>query len=112
MLAPDPIFRGVEAMRDLTPFVARRWPVIEQRPVDEWAALSLVFPTHAGAYRSGTIAEWGERLPRLTALARRLADDGRLRAWASEAITLDELADRLWSDLGDCVDEVAALAAT
>src|SRR5262245_16534019 len=43
VLAPDPLFRGVEAVRHVTPFLASRWPTWVEEPIDEWAVLALLF---------------------------------------------------------------------
>lgn len=106
VLAPDPLFRGIERMRDLTPFMARRWPVIEQRPVDEWAVLALLGPTRHTAAHPTLGEAWVSVLPGVVELvadvdASRLLDGAR---------TVVEAADRVWERLGECVAEVAALA--
>ena len=46
VLAPDPLFRGIERVRELNEFVARRWPEIVEVRVDEWAVVSLLLHTH------------------------------------------------------------------
>ena len=107
VLAPDPLFRGIERMRDLTPFMSRRWPTIEQRPVDEWSVFALLGPSqHTG--RHPTLGDvWTSVLPSVVALCTEIEASGVL----DDARSVVEGADRVWDRLGDCVDEVAALAA-
>lgn len=70
ILAPDPLFRGVERMRDLTPFMARRWPEIRQRPVDEWSVMALLSPTMHMFGHPTLSTTWTDTLPQVAALAR------------------------------------------
>lgn len=107
VLAPDPIFRGVERMRDLNTFVARRWPVIEQRPIDEWAAFGLLYPTHHMLSHPTLTDTWTGVLPVVTELVRRIARQ-RMFDGASSVV---EAAERIWEPLGECLDEVSTLAA-
>ena len=62
-LAPDPLFRGVEGARHLNEFIGRQWPEIIELPVDEWAALSLLFQTHVTTFWQVRIEGWNEALP-------------------------------------------------
>jgi tRNA(Arg) A34 adenosine deaminase TadA len=111
VLAPDPLWVGVERMRDLTPFVARNWPAIEQVPVSEWSVLALLFPTHQFLFWGTELDTWADRLPRLTELARRLVGDGRLVGLVEQQTGLLDVASELWPGLSDCVVEVSTLAA-
>jgi len=107
VLAPDPIFRGVERMRDLTPFMSHRWPAIVQREVDRWAAFALLSPTHHMLDHPTLADQWIAMLPTVATLARDI-DAGAL---LDGAPTVTEAASRVWLDLADCVDEVERLAA-
>ncbi len=112
VLAPDPLWIGVERMRDLNPFVARNWPLIEQVPVDEWSVLALLLPTHQMTFWSMLLDAWHEHVPALVALCRRLVDDAVLVGHVERGSGLRDVADTLWDDLAECVDEVALLAAS
>lgn len=106
VLAPDPLFRGIERMRDLTPFMGRRWPTIEQRPVDEWAVLALLGPTRHTAPHPTLGEAWVSVLPGVAELVAEV-DASRV---LDDAESIVEAADRVWERLGQCVAEVAALA--
>lgn len=82
VLSPDPLFPGVEQVRHLTPFLDRAWPTITERSVDEWSVLGLLFPTHIGLIGLATTVE-----------------------------PIEDVAAILWDRLGECIDEVTALAA-
>ena len=45
VLAPDPLWIGVEKIRDVTPFIAARWSQIQTLPSTEWSVLALLAPT-------------------------------------------------------------------
>lgn len=107
VLAPDPLFRGIERMRELTPYLARRWPVIEQRPVDEWAVFALLTPTHSMRDHPRFAEVWTTALPSVTELVDEIDASGVLDGCQSVV----EAADRVWGRLGECVAEVASLAA-
>jgi len=109
-LAPDPLFRGVEGARHLNEFIGRQWPEIVELPVDEWAALSLLFQTHVTTFWQVRIEGWNEALPSVAALAAALVGSGELLDLASAEVTLDGVADTLWSRLSECVADVAALS--
>ncbi len=110
VLAPDPVFRGIERIRDINTYVASNWPVIDQLPITEWSVLSLLFPTHAGVSRSSRLELWSERLPQLTALAERLVATGVIVNHAADGADLLTLASVIWTDLIDAVGEVQRLA--
>jgi len=46
VLAPDPLFRGVERARHLNEFIRRDWANIFELTVDEWSVFSLLLRTH------------------------------------------------------------------
>lgn len=106
VLAPDPLFRGVERMRDLTPFMARRWPSIEQRPVDEWAAFALLYPTYHILDHPTLGDAWTAVLPTVADV---VGDIEEHRVFDGAA-TVIEAAERVWSRLGRCVPEIEELA--
>jgi tRNA(Arg) A34 adenosine deaminase TadA len=108
-LAPDPLFRGVEGARDLNEFIGRQWPEIVELPVDEWAALSLLFQTHVTAFWQISIDGWNEALPSVAALAAALVASGELLELAAADVDLDHVADALWIRLSECVPDVARL---
>lgn len=107
VLAPDPLFRGIERMRELTPFLARRWPVIEQRQVDEWSVFALLTPTDSMRDHPRLADVWTSTLPTVTALVAEIEGSAVL----VDARSAIEAAERVWDRLGECVDEVATLAA-
>lgn len=107
VLAPDPLFRGVERMRDLTPFVSHRWPTIEQRPVDEWSVFALLGPSRHMRTNPTLGDAWASVLPRVAALSTEIDASGVL----DDVVSVVDAVDRVWDRLGDCVAEVEALAA-
>lgn len=107
VLAPDPLFRGVERMRDLTPYLSHRWPVIEQRAVDEWAVFALLGPTRHMADHPTLGSAWTSVLPTVASVVAEIDAAGVFDGAASVV----DAADRIWDRLGDGVAEVAALAA-
>ncbi len=110
VLAPDPLFRGVERARHLNPYIGSRWPDFRQRDVDEWAVLSLLLQTHVAAFWQVAVPGWNEVLPQIGALAAALVADGELLDLAAADADVVEVAGALWGRLGEGVAEVAALA--
>jgi tRNA(Arg) A34 adenosine deaminase TadA len=110
VLAPDPIFRGVEQARHLTEFLGRSWPLITELPPDEWSVLSLLFPTHTSTFWDTAIEGWNVRLPALAQLATDLVNRGELVAHAARGDDVSTVARALWTRLTPCVPEVVALA--
>ncbi|MFW2333750.1 hypothetical protein [Ilumatobacter sp.] len=106
VLAPDPLWRGIERIRDVTSFVARRWPSIEQHPVDEWSAFALLSPTRHMSSHPQLGETWTSTLPGVTAVSI-AAEADRLFHGADSVV---EAADRVWDQLSACIDEVAAVA--
>jgi tRNA(Arg) A34 adenosine deaminase TadA len=109
VLAPDPLFRGIESMRDLSPFVARHWPEHARHDADAIAAFSLLLPAHLMTFWYAPSEEWEQALPRVTALARELVASHELVDLAREAAPVEHVLGTLWSRLLACVDEVDAL---
>lgn len=112
VLAPDPLFRGLEQIRHATPFLGRSWPTITDRPVDEWAVLSVLFPTHLAAFWGSLSDAWLEHLPGVCALARELATSHELIDLGREHDEITPVAEHLWQRLSPHVSELASLAAT
>lgn len=110
VLAPDPLWIGIERMRELTPFLGRTWPEIDQVDVTEWSVLGVLLPTHQFAFFSVSLDGWEDWLPRVTALSRTLVASNRLVEHVTDGSDVVAVAAELWDDLADCVDEVAALA--
>ncbi|MGB8857698.1 MAG: deaminase [Ilumatobacteraceae bacterium] len=111
VLAPDPIFRGIEEVRHLSPFLSARWPALEHREVDEWAVLALLFQTHVGVFWGASAPGWNEHLPQLAALASSLVSSSELLELAEAPVGVAAVAGQLWSRLGEALPEVAELAA-
>lgn len=112
VLAPDPYFRGIDRISGAHAALADNWPVIDHRPVDEWAAFSLLFQTHVAAFWGAAAPGWFEALPALGELAESLVASGELIDIASSDPVVDEVAERLWSRLGVALDDIRALAAS
>jgi tRNA(Arg) A34 adenosine deaminase TadA len=111
VLSPDPLFRGVERVRHLIPFLERAWPVMTEREVDEWAVLGLLFPTHLGSFWQAQVDLWQLALPQLVALADALVATQELIDLAVSTSAVEEVAGQLWERLSVCVDEVRRLGA-
>jgi tRNA(adenine34) deaminase len=110
VLAPDPLFRGIERVRDLNEFVGRRWPEIVEVRADEWAALSLLLHTHFVTFWGLPLDGWAEALPSIAGLAHDLVASGELIQLAAEAASLAEVATTLRARLGTCVADVERIA--
>lgn len=109
VLAPDPLWRGIERIVEHNAFLARNWPTIEELPVTEWSVFALLLPTHLAAFWGSAAPGWHEAVPVVAALAEQLVASGELVTAAADRAALDEIVDRLWSRLTVCVDEVAVL---
>jgi tRNA(Arg) A34 adenosine deaminase TadA len=107
VLAPDPLFRGLERMRELTPYLSRRWPTIEQRPVDQWSVFALLGPTRHMLDHPALGPAWTAVLPTVAGVVTQIDADG-IFAGAESVV---DAADRVWDRLSRAVSEVAALAA-
>jgi tRNA(Arg) A34 adenosine deaminase TadA len=111
VLAPDPLFRGVERVRHLNEFLARNWPTMIERPVDEWAVLSLLMPTHVATFWRAQVPGWDEALPDVARLAGALVASGEMVELAVNEPSIAAVAEKLWPRLSACVGEVVDLAA-
>jgi hypothetical protein len=110
VLAPDPIFLGIERIREVNTFMAANWPVIDQLPITEWSVLSLLFPTHTQVFWESQLDLWSQRLPQITALAERLVASGLLVDHVAAGSDVVTFASALWPQLSDGIDEVQSLA--
>lgn len=110
VLAPDPLFRGVDRARDLNEHLARGWPSYVEREIDGWAALSLLFQTHYNIFWEAEIPRWKVALPTITALGFDLAETGELIALAASDADVDDVAATMWDRLTPCTADVRAVA--
>lgn len=104
VLAPDPLWIGVEKIRDATPFVASNWPRIRTLESSQWSVLALLSPTRHALSHPRLAALWRDALPTTSALARAVD----LSVLGSGTVA-SRVAD-VWNDLTGCVDEVERLA--
>ena len=110
VLAPDPLWRGIERIVHHNEFLARNWPAIDELPVTEWSVFALLLPTHLAAFWGNSVPGWHEAVPAVGELARSLVATGELVAAAAEHVSLASITDALWTRLGECVDDVATLS--
>jgi len=109
VLAPDPLFRELHRMRDISPFIARYWPVHARRDADAVAAFALLLPTHTMIFWDWIHDGWPSALPGIAALAEQLVATRELVDYATAGRTVDEVLASLWNRLDACVDEIEAL---
>lgn len=109
VLAPDPLWRGIERIVERNSFLARNWPVIDELPVTEWSVFALLLPTHLTTFWGTATPGWHEAVPVVATLARDLVESGELVTAAANGASLDEVTDQLWSRLAVCRDEVEVL---
>lgn len=109
VLAPDPLFRGVERIADATPFIASKWPTIIELEPSVSSVLSLLFPTHLAMFWGASNPGWDSALPGLTALAHTLVDTGELIALAATTSEVSVVEAALADRLATCLGEVAEL---
>ena len=111
VLAPDPLFRAIHrGARTLSPFIESGWPLIVERPADEWAVFGLLLQTHIGVFWNASVPGWNEALPSIAALATDLIASAELLDMAAATCTLTDVVEQLWSRLGGCVGDVVRLA--
>ena len=109
VLAPDPLFRNMNQMRELNAQVAARWPDYHSSAPDPLAAFSLLLQTHALIFLRLDLPDWTAAMPRITTLARELAMSGELIALAGSGAALDGVLAALWARLSEAVPDVADL---
>lgn len=110
VLAPDPLFRGVEGVRHVNEFIGRQWPEIIELRVNEWSVLSLLLQTHVQAFWRVEVPGWADALPSICALAHSLVESGALLDLAGRSAPLADAAALLWQRLSDCVPDVVRVA--
>ena len=109
VLAPDPLFRGVERARHLNEFIGRDWPDIFELTVDEWSVFSLLLHSHVGAFWGVEVPGWNSALPAVAALARSLVESGEMVDFAVASVPVATAAEALWDRLGACVPDLERL---
>jgi len=109
VLAPDPLFTGLDAIADINEHIASNWPVVSRRPVDEWAVFSILLPTHLSSFWRTSLPRWTAALPTTVALADELAASGELIAEAASHRSVVDVVAGWWPRLSPCVSEVQAL---
>lgn len=111
VLAPDPLYRGLERIRDVIYFDRARWPRIDQQPVTRWAVLTLLLRTYKGVTTRFGAAGWNEALPAVAALARSIKDSGQMAEIIRKQDCVTDVAQALWTELGDGLDDVRRVGA-
>ena len=111
VLAPDPLFRGVEGARHLTEFIGRDWPDIFELAADEWSVFSLLLHTHVALFWGIEVHGWCEALPSIAALAGELIAGGDLIDLARDGAPLVAATEVVGDRLGPCVADVERVAA-
>lgn len=109
VLAPDPLWRGIEALVAQNEFVGRNPPSFEELPVTEWSVFSLLLLSHLNVFWDITPPGWADAIPSVMALAHELVSSGELVEAAVDGAPLDEVSIRLWDRLSACVSEVAGV---
>ncbi len=109
ILAPDPLWLGVEQVRTLTGFIGAKWPSITTLAATPWSVFALLSPTRHAIDHPRIGAPWRAALPATSELAAAL-DPAALDFTALDDGSVDELVAPWWSDLANCVDEVERLA--
>jgi tRNA(Arg) A34 adenosine deaminase TadA len=109
VLAPDPLFREVDRIRDLSPFIARHWPEHARHDTDAVAAFALLLPSHVRTFWGAPDDDWERSLPTVSSLASELVASGELIDHAQAGRSAGEVLGVLWSRLQPCIDDVEAL---
>lgn len=109
VLAPDPLFCGLDAIADINEHAGSRWPTVERWPATEWSVFSLLLPTHLGAFWGQHPPRWREAIPATCALADDLVSTGALVDAAAARADVADVANDLWPRLSDGVDELQRL---
>lgn len=109
VLAPDPLFTGLDAIANINDHIASNWPVVSRRPVDEWAVFSILLPTHLGSFWRTSLPRWSAALPATVALADELAASNELLEAASGNYSVVDVVAEWQPRLAACIPELAAL---
>jgi tRNA(Arg) A34 adenosine deaminase TadA len=104
ILAPDPLWIGVEQLRHVTAHVGLRWPAIRTLAASEWSVLALISPTRHALAHPVIGGPWRRELPETSELAASI-DPATLSGGRAA-----DTANAHWADLSSCVDEVERLA--
>ena len=111
VLAPDPLFRGVEGARHLTEFIGRDWPDIFELAVDEWSVFSLLLHTHVALFWGIEVHGWCEALPVDRGAGRRADRRGRPDRPRPGRCPAGAATEVVGDRLGSCVTDVEHVAA-
>lgn len=109
VLSPDPLFTGLDAIAGVNDHIASNWPVVDRRPVDEWAVFSILLPTHLSSFWGTSLPRWSAALPATVALADELAASNELVEAAAANRSAHDVVAEWWPRLSPCVAELAAL---
>lgn len=112
VLAPDPLYRGLEQIREVVYFSRGRWPTLRQLPVTRWTVLALLLRTYIGITTTFGAEGWNTALPSLAAAAHALHDSGKMAELISKFPRIDAVAGELWAMLGEGLDDVCRVAAS
>jgi len=108
VLAPDPMFRGLEGMRELAAHLGGHWPDYHEYPADEHGAFVLLLLAHTFAFWGIDNQAWANALPRLTRHAHALKASGELVELVAAKKSLDDALAALRPHLTDCIYDVEA----
>lgn len=109
VLAPDPLFTGLDAIADVNEHIASNWPIVSRRPVDEWAVFSILLPTHLSSFWGTSLPRWTAALPATVAVADELAASNELVEAAAAHRPARDVVAEWWPRLSPCVVELDAL---
>ncbi len=104
VLAPDPLWIGVEEIRSATPFFAASWPQIKTLASSEWSVLALLSPTRHALAHPRLAGPWRDTLPDTSELAADIDLSGLGGGPVTSRVA------HVWNDLTACVPEVERLA--
>jgi tRNA(adenine34) deaminase len=106
VLAPDPLFRGMEGMQALAANLGGHWPDYHEYPADEHAAFVLLLLAHTFAFWGIDNPVWTNALPRLTQAAQALKTSGELVELVAAKASLDDALEAVRPHLTAGVDDV------
>lgn len=109
VVAPDPLFTGLDAIADVNEHIASNWPIVSRRPVDEWAVFSILLPTHLSSFWGTSLPRWTAALPATVAVADELAASNELVEAAAAHRPARDVVAEWWPRLSPCVVELDAL---
>lgn len=106
VLAPDPMFRGMDGLRELAANLGGHWPDYHEYPADEHAAFVLLLLIHTWVFWGVDNPAWTNALPRLTERAHTLKASGELIDLVARKATLDDALAALRPHLTAGVEDV------